>query len=116
MRYHITIGPAAYPPTRLIETPWAHFGSNRLYVCPQCGEIWARWTLENVDPLSLEGEWHPFRRSCPNHALGYWPGDEAGSLILNVADAVTLPRELLIRELFLNRQPKEQDHEQQSPD
>lgn len=103
MRYHITITSTQYPPTRLLETEWAHFGSNRLYVCPQCSAVWARWELENIDPLSLEAEWHPFRRSCPDHQLGYWPGDEPGSLLLGVADILALPRELLLRELFLHQ-------------
>ena len=101
MRYTITIGDKTYPPTRLIDTPWVHFATNRLYVCHQCGTIWAKWQMENIDPLSLEGEWHPFKRSCPDHILGYWPGDRPGSLLLDVADATVLPRSLLIRELFL---------------
>lgn len=113
MRYLITVLDKAYEPTRLTDTPWAHFGHNRLYICPQCATVWAKWALENIDPLSLEGEWHPYRRSCPDHQLGYWRGDDPGSLLLDSADILVLPRPLLLRELFLNHH-KEQDHEQEA--
>jgi hypothetical protein len=113
VRFFITVASMTHPPTRLIETPWAGYHTNRLYVCPQCGDTWARWVKEPTDLLNYYEEWHPFRRSCPNHQLGQWPGDRPGSLLLTPEDTVVLPRELLLRELFLNApQPEEVLNEQ----
>lgn len=108
MRFFITIQEISaiatpYPPTRLIndsnlnEHKGVIFSHNRSYHCPQCGRVWAEWRKED----DLTYEWYPVRRSCENHAHGWWNGDNPGSLITDYYDLMVLPGELLQRELLL---------------
>lgn len=107
MRFFITIGDTTYPPTRLFETPWAGFHCNRAYVCPQCGDVWARWRKEDESLVEGYEEWRAILRSCPNHQFGMWDMDVPGSIMQQTEDAVVIPRSLLLREINLPSYTKE---------
>lgn len=102
LRYLITLGDKSYPPSRLYASAWISMRHNRAYLCGLCGAVWARFTLEDAsDPTGLSTEWHTARHTCPEHQFGTWDRDVPGSLIDNNEDILILPRELLLRELFL---------------
>lgn len=112
MRFFITIGDRSYPPTRLFESPWSSYTRSLAFFCPQCSEIWARWereadcSAEHARLMYLyPAYWRAETQSCPNHQWGTWDRDIPGSIIRHNEDILILPRELLIRELFLNAVP-----------
>jgi hypothetical protein len=71
------------------------FDWHRAYVCPCCGDAWAKWRF----PLPRPG-WTTVSRSCPVHRS--FSSERPGSLIVNVGlDILLLPPPLLIRELDL---------------
>jgi hypothetical protein len=98
VRYIVTIKDLSGM-TRLIDSPWAPFGMNRVYVCPQCGTSWATWF--NPDDGAETRQWHSLHRTCPDHQFGLWDRDYPGSIISVVEDIVVLPTNVLRRELFL---------------
>jgi len=78
-------------------TPWDF---NRIYLCPKCGDVWARWYMASVDYYALHSP-------CPIHS---WIGNSRpGSLLYDwKADLQRLPPLLLRRELFLHLTKEEQ--------
>jgi hypothetical protein len=67
-------------------------GHHRLYFCPDCGNVWARWTF------STARHWAAITRACPTHR--YFADEHPGSLIYNRDDLYLLPRDALFREML----------------
>lgn len=86
--------------TRLIEVDnWVGYAHNRIYVCPSCGDAWARWFCPD-DGEEIR-QWFANARTCPEHQFGLWDRDYPGSILQYPEDLIVLPRALLRRELFL---------------
>lgn len=72
------------------------------YFCPVTGTVWARCHIIGAEPATSYGRNHyPWMRSAPG-LIPWHSADRPGSLILDAHTIPTLPRSLLIRELFLS--------------
>jgi hypothetical protein len=94
--------PQPIPPTRLMDMKDLgednlDYYWNRAYCCSICGEVWARWTKDQIDWVG--DTWYFFSRPCPGHNQSSRSSVRPGSMILCHTDIVILPREVLINEL-----------------
>lgn len=66
--------------------------NNLAFICPRCGEVWGRVTIDGIEP-----EWLPVRRGCVRHP---WSDAVGGSFIAPWRTTFAeLPPEVLLYEL-----------------
>jgi hypothetical protein len=105
MRFWIYLNNEKIGVTRLIEDEsaqaqqmWPYglaFAHNRVYVCPDCGDAWAKWEMEDKP-----NEWFAYRVSCGKHTRS-WLTRHPGSIVNYDLDLLVIPRALLEKELLL---------------
>lgn len=99
MKRHFIVSNKYYPAVEVpmsITHATAHVPYSYAYLCPVCGEVWARSGVEHP-----QSRWHSLQRACRNHAEGL---EVPGSIWQSWEPEfnTSLPPELLRAELELH--------------